>query len=50
MSKQFWERCELLHVSYSVVLNCKTVLPNELRVLRVSFLFREVSQNNGEKL
>lgn len=50
MSEQFWERYELLHVSYSVVLNCNTVLPNDLRVLRMSFLFQEMSQNNGEKL
>lgn len=33
MSEQFWERYELLEVS--VVLNCKTVLPNDLIVLRM---------------
>ena len=35
MSEQFWERYELLQVNYVVVLNCKTVLPNDLRVLRM---------------
>ena len=50
LSEQFWERYELLHLSYGVVLNCKTVLPNDLRVLRMSFLFQEMSQNNREKL
>jgi len=35
MSELFWERYELLQVSYNVVLNRKTVLPNDLRVLRM---------------
>jgi len=50
MSEPFWETYELLQVSYSVVLNCKTVLPNDLRVMRMLFLFQEMSQTNGEKL
>lgn len=50
MSEQFWEIYELLQASYSVELNCKTILPNYLRVLGVWFLFQEVSQTSGERL
>jgi len=50
MSELFWERYELLQVSYSVVLNRTTVLPYDLRVLNMLFLFQEMSQTNREKL
>ena len=52
MSEQFWDRYVLLELSYSVVLNYKTVLPNDLRVLRnlISVLRHEPNQSRNNFL